>query len=49
MVAWCRVLLMLKNYKIATIFVVFSTSLSSAEKMYDFYSCPSIESGKYAP
>ena len=37
---------MLKNYKIATIFVVFSTSLISAEKMYDFYSCPSIESGK---
>ena len=37
---------MLKNYKIATIFVLFSTSLSSAEKMYDFYSCPSIESGK---
>ena len=37
---------MLKNYKIATIFVVFSTSLSSAEEMYDFYSCPSIESGK---
>ena len=37
---------MLKNYKIVTIFVVFSTSLSSAEKMYGFYSCPSIESGK---
>ena len=37
---------MLKNYKIATIFVVFSTSLISAERMYDFYSCPSIESGK---
>ena len=37
---------MLKKYKIATIFVVFSTSLSSAEEMYDFYSCPSIESGK---
>ena len=37
---------MLKNYKIATIFVVLSTSLSSAEKMYEFYSCPSIESGK---
>ena len=37
---------MLKNYKIATIFVLFSTSLSSAEKMYEFYSCPSIESGK---
>ena len=36
---------MLKNYKIATIFVLFSTSLSSAEKMYEFYSCPSIESG----
>ena len=36
---------MLKNYKIATIFVVFSTSLSSAEKLYGFYSCPSIESG----
>ena len=37
---------MLKNYKIATIFVVCSTSLSSTEKMHDFYSCPSIESGK---
>ena len=37
---------MLRNYKIATIFVVLSTSLSSAEKMYEFYSCPSIESGK---
>jgi len=37
---------MLKNYKIATILVVFSTSLSSAEKLYGFYSCPSIESGK---
>ena len=37
---------MLKNYKIATIFVLFSTSLSSAEKMYEFYSCPSIGSGK---
>ena len=37
---------MLRNYKIATIFVALSTSLSSAEKMYEFYSCPSIESGK---
>ena len=37
---------MLKNYKIGTIFVVFLTSLSSAENMYSFYSCPSIESGK---
>ena len=37
---------MLKNYKIATICVLFSTSLSAADKMYDFYSCPSIESGK---
>ena len=37
---------MLRNYKIVTIFVVLSTSLSSAEKMYEFYSCPSIESGK---
>ena len=36
---------MVKNYKIATIFVALSTSLSSAEKMYEFYSCPSIESG----
>ena len=37
---------MLKKYKIATIFVVFVTSVSSAGEMYDFYSCPSIESGK---
>ena len=37
---------MLRDYKIATIFVALSTSLSSAEKMYEFYSCPSIESGK---
>ena len=28
------------------IFVLFVTSVSSAGEMYDFYSCPSIESGK---
>ena len=37
---------MFKSYKITMICVVFSTSLSSAEQLYDFYSCPSIESGK---
>ena len=37
---------MLKKYKITAIFVVFVTSVSSAEEMYNFYSCPSIESGK---
>ena len=37
---------MLKKYKIATIFVLFVTSVPSAEEMYDFYSCPSIEAGK---
>ena len=37
---------MLKKYKITAIFVVFVTSMSSAEEMYNFYSCPSIESGK---
>ena len=37
---------MLKKYKIATIFVLFITGVSSAEEMYDFYSCPSIESAK---
>ena len=37
---------MLKKYKITTIFVVFVTSVSSAAEMYNFYSCPSIESGK---
>ena len=37
---------MFKSYKILMICVVFSTSLSSAEKIHDFYSCPSIESGK---
>ena len=38
--------IMLKKYKITTIFVLFVTSVSSAEEMYDFYSCPSIEAGK---
>ncbi len=37
---------MLKKYKIAKIFVLFVTSVSSAEEIYDFYSCPSIESGR---
>ncbi|MDA9718857.1 hypothetical protein N9U60_00505 [Betaproteobacteria bacterium] len=37
---------MLKKYKFAAIFVVFLTSVSSAGEMFDFYSCPSIESGK---
>ena len=37
---------MFKKYKIATIFVVFVTSVSSAKDTYRFYSCPSIESGK---
>ena len=37
---------MLKKQRIATIFVVFLTSVSSAEEMYSFYSCPSIESGE---
>ena len=37
---------MLKKYKIATIFVLFVTSVSSAQEVYEFYSCPSIESGK---
>ena len=37
---------MLKKYKITTIIVAFVSSVSSAEEMYDFYSCPSIESGK---
>ncbi len=37
---------MLKKYKIAMIFGIFVTSVSSAEEMVDFYSCPSIESGK---
>ena len=38
--------IMLKKYKIATIFVVFATNVSSAGEMFGFYSCPSIESGK---
>ena len=47
MVLGCRgFFIMLKKYKIATIFVLFVTSVSSAEEMYDFYSCPSIEAGK---
>ena len=37
---------MFKKYKIATAFVLFVTNLSSAGEMYDFYSCPSVESGK---
>ena len=37
---------MLKKYKIVTIFIVFVTNLSSAGEMFEFYSCPSIESGK---
>ena len=37
---------MLKKIKIISIFVVFVTGVSSAGEMYDFYSCPSIESGK---
>ena len=47
MVLGCRdFFIMLKKYKIATIFVLFVTSVSSAQEVYDFYSCPSIESGK---
>ena len=47
MVLGCKdCFIMLKKYKIATIFVLFVTSVSSAEEMYDFYSCPSIEAGK---
>ena len=38
--------IMLKKYKNATIFVLFVTSVPSAEEMYNFYSCPSIESAK---
>ena len=38
--------IMLKKYKITTIFVAFVTNMSSADEMYDFYSCPSIDSGK---
>ena len=37
---------MLMKYKIAPIFVVFLTSVTSAGEMFDYYSCPSIESGK---
>ena len=37
---------MLIKYKIAMILVVCATSVFSAEEIYDFYSCPSIESGK---
>ncbi len=36
---------MSKKHKIATIFFVFLTSVSSAGEMLDYYSCPSIESG----
>ena len=47
MVLGCRgFFIMLKKQRIATIFVVFLTSVSSAEEMYSFYSCPSIESGE---
>ena len=47
MVLGCRdCFIMLKKYKITTIFVLFATSVSLAEEMYDFYSCPSIEAGK---
>ena len=47
MVAGCEGFFkMLKKYKITTIFVIFVTSISSAEEMYDFYSCPSVEAGK---
>ena len=37
---------MLKKYIITTIFVVFLTSLPTAGEILDYYSCPSIESGK---
>lgn len=37
---------MLKKIKVILIFVVFVTGVSSAGEMYNFYSCPSIESGK---
>ena len=37
---------MFKKYKIAMLLIVFITSVSSAGEMYNFYSCPSIESGK---
>ena len=40
---------MLKNYKIGNDIRRIFNEPSSAEKMYDFYPCPSIESGKYAP
>lgn len=37
---------MVKKYKVATIFVVSLTSVSSAGEMLDYFSCPSIESAK---
>ena len=37
---------MLKRYKIVTIFLLLLTSTLSAEERFDYYSCPSIESGK---
>ena len=37
---------MLRKCKNITIFVVFVTSVSSANEMHGFYSCPSVESGK---
>ena len=47
MVLGCKgFFIMLIKYKIAMILVVCATSVFSAEEIYDFYSCPSIESGK---
>ena len=47
MVLGCKgFFIMLIKYKIAIILVLGATSVFSAEEMYDFYSCPSIESGK---
>ena len=47
LVLGCRgVFVMFKKYIIAAIIVLFVTNLSSAREMYDFYSCPSVESGK---
>ena len=37
---------MLEKYKVAVMCIVFVTTVSSAGEVYDFYSCPSIESGK---
>ena len=47
MVLGCKgFFIMLIKYKIAMILVVCATSVLSAEEIYDFYSCPSVEAGK---